>query len=79
MAKCGQKYLVNYLKSEYGVSRCGPRDLVRALREEVNHALSEVNLDDIESSNRLKNVSEDVLYLAAKSIYIEQDFKKALL
>lgn len=74
MANCGSKFYINYLKSEYGVSRCGPEDLVKVL-ESVKHTLNTLQLKQISESNKLQDVDDLVLLEAATAIYVRQQFK----
>jgi hypothetical protein len=76
MANCGPKFFIQFLKSEYGVSREGPIELADTLRNQVKTTLRESQIQEIEESKRLKGLSDDILYAAAKALYIDQDFKK---
>jgi hypothetical protein len=75
MANCGRNYFINYLKSEYGVHHSGPAELATVLRDDVKSTLRDSQIDEIEESDKLKDLTEDILYAAARALYIDQDFK----
>lgn len=76
MANCGPKFFINFLKSEYGVSRCGPIELADTLRLMVKTTLNENQIQQIEESKKLQGLDDNILYEAARALYIGQEFKK---
>lgn len=75
MANCGPRFFINFLKSEYGVSRDGPAELADVLQNQVRTTLNSVQIESIRNSKKLSGLDESVLLEAATALYIRQEFR----
>lgn len=66
-------FLVTYLKQEYPQNK-SMGDLIDTLQNCVKHDLNDDQFDELIHAKNIKEVSNDVLKLVAKSLYIDQIF-----